>query len=175
MPIDDELQPHIWMVLVSTPARIETRHSARKCRRYFRRKREIAVHPGYDRNLELVYAVHARDNGFRIFRKLGDLGDFPIGCDLTIEEAPAGAELQLQFAMPRWFVAVSGFAFVLLLVLALTVMDWWPSLLTLAVLALIALVALHTAATDRRELERFLVGRFAENEAGEFREEEWEM
>lgn len=175
MQFSEIVQPRDWVSLVSSPAVIQTRHSARKCRRYLRRKGTVSVHPVHDRNLELVYAIREREESFRVFRRLGELEDSPLGFDLSAEEAPTGAELELRFAMPRWFLVAVVLAYAVLIILAFFVMDWWPALLTIAVLALSALVGLHVAATDRRELERFLVDRFAEHEQAEFREEEWDL
>lgn len=173
MQIGEIVQPRDWVSLISSPATLYTRHSARKCRRYFRRKQHIAINPLHDRNLELVYEIRERNEAFRMFRQLGELNDSPLGFNLTIEEHPAGAELELRFAMPRWFTIAAAVAYTMLIALAFFAMDWWPCLLTLAVLAVATLVGLHVVVTDRRELERFLADRFADDEKGEFSEEEW--
>lgn len=177
MQIGEIVQPRAWIALIGSPAVIQTRHSARKCCRYLRKKESIAVHPLHDRNLELVYEIRPREMGFRVFRKLGglELKNSPMGFDVTVEEDPPGAEIELRFTVPRWAIVTLGSACTLLLLLAVFVMEWWPSLLTLLMLLTLALAALHVAATDRRELERFLVERFADQRQDGFQEEDWDV
>lgn len=164
MPITEYVQPITWVSLLTSPATLHTRHSERKCRKYFRRKKSLAVVPLHDRNLELIYSIREQEDMFRMFRQVGPLENSPLGFDLKVEENSAGTELELRFALPRWFIVATTLLYLALILSAFFLMDWWPAGLTLAVLALISLAGLHIAATDRRELERFLVDRFGEKE-----------
>ena len=166
MQLSDVVQPRSWIAQLSVPVRVRSRHDAFKCRRYLQKKRAVRVHPAHDKDSELVYAFFPQEDALTVCRQFANGRASPITFELSVAGSPEGTLLELRAALPRWFVATMTVSYIVLIASALFLMDWWPCILTFAILGTLLIAGLHVASTDQREIERFLRDRFGDSRQG---------